>query len=536
MKRKTIWILALMLALIVPTWAAYTGDASVDRSSISNENCGSTAPVKVTATTTGKLGVLCWWNVDGGTWNKGTTECMSPGGTTTFTTQVSVPNPGAETYTLYVECHEFGTCNLLGQCTNQCVSTAIFTDGYAAKKNWQFTISTSAYSHISAWSSPDGALILLDGTNTGKTTSAGSWQSLNVSSGSHTVTYTKTNYKDTTKTVTVSCGGTVNADATLKGIGVVTVSTNPSGATVYLDGTYKGVSPLTLSNVEEGSYTVKVTMSGYKDYSQAITITAGSNIPVTATLTAFTIGVSSDPVGATVYVDGSNQGVTPLSSLKISEGSHTIKFTKSGYQDCEKSVSITQTSDTSTPVSCTLELSTGSIGVWSNPSGADVYLDGNFKNVTPEGSDWLLIQDVTVGSHTVKVSKSGYQDFTQSVSLSAGGTEYVQATLTQVQTATASPTVICTPNEKRCYGDYLQQCASDGSRWDTTEQCPYGCDSATKACRTAPGTSVATTSPSQVAQTTESVSTTQKQPGFEGILAIAGLLAFAFFLRRRKIS
>jgi PGF-pre-PGF domain-containing protein len=33
----------------------------------------------------------------------------------------------------------------------------------------------------------------------------------------------------------------------------------------------------------------------------------------------------------------------------------------------------------------------------------------------------------------------------------------------------------CSPSERRCLGSYLQQCSSDGTIWETLENCQYGC-------------------------------------------------------------
>lgn len=43
---------------------------------------------------------------------------------------------------------------------------------------------------------------------------------------------------------------------------------------------------------------------------------------------------------------------------------------------------------------------------------------------------------------------------------------------------------VCTPGEKRCSADELQECKSDGSGWTTLKTCIYGCDSSTLECKT----------------------------------------------------
>lgn len=43
---------------------------------------------------------------------------------------------------------------------------------------------------------------------------------------------------------------------------------------------------------------------------------------------------------------------------------------------------------------------------------------------------------------------------------------------------------ICTPGERRCSANELQECSSDGSKWVTLEKCAYGCDPSTVKCKT----------------------------------------------------
>ena len=53
------------------------------------------------------------------------------------------------------------------------------------------------------------------------------------------------------------------------------------------------------------------------------------------------INVSSDPQGAEIFLDGSSTGeVTNTTLEKVSEGSHTIKLTLSGYEDTERTVEV----------------------------------------------------------------------------------------------------------------------------------------------------------------------------------------------------
>jgi len=72
---------------------------------------------------------------------------------------------------------------------------------------------------------------------------------------------------------------TVSADAA----GTVQVTSTPDGADVYSDGSFVGNAPSTLK-LAPGKHTVRVTASGYKEWSREITVQSGSAVKLNAGL------------------------------------------------------------------------------------------------------------------------------------------------------------------------------------------------------------------------------------------------------------
>jgi hypothetical protein len=112
-------------------------DISLSRTSISNENCGATAPITVSLTNKGSAcGVLCWWwTSDDTTPKKGTSSCLSPnGGTGSFTANVKMPSSGSSSPTLTVACRNY--CNWCGwvwasdSCQNTFEWSSDYCEGY----------------------------------------------------------------------------------------------------------------------------------------------------------------------------------------------------------------------------------------------------------------------------------------------------------------------------------------------------------------------------------------------------------------------
>jgi len=80
--------------------------------------------------------------------------------------------------------------------------------------------------------------------------------------------------------------------------------------------------------------------------------------------------------------------------------------------------------------------STGSIQVNSNPTGANVYLDGQNTGRTTN----TTLTGVSPGSHSVEVLKDGYGDYETSVSVTTGQTAMVNATLSAHTIEVTQPT------------------------------------------------------------------------------------------------
>ena len=71
---------------------------------------------------------------------------------------------------------------------------------------------------------------------------------------------------------------------------------------------------------------------------------------------------------------------------------------------------------------------TGSLTIWSTPPACSVYIDGKYAGDTPTGRE-SFTKSLTSGPHTVKITKIGYEDYTQDVYVPAGKSIIVTASL-----------------------------------------------------------------------------------------------------------
>ena len=128
----------------------------------------------------------------------------------------------------------------------------------------------------------------------------------------------------------------------------IVVETLPD-AEVYLDDERQGqTSPagrLVIGNVKPGQHTLRVTLSGKKDYEEKVTVEAGKDANVTAALSDLPgkILVRSSP-GAEVYLDGVRRGTADAAGqftlTEVPPGLHEVRVSLRGKKDFQQTLEI----------------------------------------------------------------------------------------------------------------------------------------------------------------------------------------------------
>lgn len=137
-------------------------------------------------------------------------------------------------------------------------------------------------------SMPSGALIWVDGKNTGKTTPE-VLEDLSV--GKHTVLLKLTGYQEAGKFVAVAssqrgdCHVDLVKEPEVVRTGTLKVSSTPSGASIWLDGKDTGkTTPEILENIAVGSHKIVLKQSGYKNFIKEINVLPDNREELVATL------------------------------------------------------------------------------------------------------------------------------------------------------------------------------------------------------------------------------------------------------------
>ena len=140
-------------------------------------------------------------------------------------------------------------------------------------------------------------------------------------------------------------------------------------------------------------------------------------VPVAPAIVPGQLVLDSTPQGAQAQIDGraDSSYVTPFALTNLAPGTHTVTVSKPGYNADTRQVNII--SGTRATVVVHLSQLMATLVVNSNPSGANVYIDGRDSGVKTPGQ-----VSVNRGQHVVLVRKMGYIDETMSTQFVLGQT------------------------------------------------------------------------------------------------------------------
>ena len=179
--------------------------------------------------------------------------------------------------------------------------------------------------------------------------------------------------------------------------------------------------------VEDSNASVEDTNAQVQD-SNAIVQTA--SLQVHTQYGPAVLTVNSSPSGASVYINGTYKGVTPL-TLNLSPGTYEVKLTKQNYQNYTTTVTLNPLESKTLNLSLTPTF--GYLTVTSSPSGATVIIDGKEVGVTP-----LEKYRLSTGRHQITIGKDGYREENFTLTIEAGKEVEKNVELTPIQTTTAT--------------------------------------------------------------------------------------------------
>jgi PKD repeat protein len=205
-------------------------------------------------------------------------------------------------------------------------------------------------------STPPGAIVFIDNVIKGITPVT----LTDTAAGTHTLLLTRTGYEDYTRSFTIEPSSPATLGATLTRIaapttqpsplyGSIAVTSIPPGATLTLDGRQRGAAPAVITDIPPGNHDLTLSLAGYDDWSQVVSVGSGHTAAVNAVLVVTggnpagtgSLAVTSDPPGAGIYIDDGFKGVSPVTISGLSPGTHTLSVNLQGYTNTSATITIT---------------------------------------------------------------------------------------------------------------------------------------------------------------------------------------------------
>jgi serine/threonine-protein kinase len=211
-------------------------------------------------------------------------------------------------------------------------------------------------------------------------------------------------------------------------VGQLNVSANVTGARISVDGRSDRSwrTPYTIPDLSTGAHNIVVSMDGYDDFQQSVMIESGQTRNVVANLSAPSgeVDVITTPAGVEVAIDGRSYGPSPAHAT-LAAGSHTCTATPPGGAPYQKMFTLRSGQVIALRLKFGTVVNNGIVEVRTIPIGATVMADGAVV-----GGQTPTSFRLSVGTHTLVISLSGYPPKQRQVAVSDNETTTVNVNLT----------------------------------------------------------------------------------------------------------
>jgi len=247
--------------------------------------------------------------------------------------------------------------------------------------------------------------------------------------GAHRVAAEARGYHPLDTTIEVSGERTQQVELTLDPLpGRLDVNSALTGIEVLVDGQTAGTAPGLIEDIPRGAHIVEFRKYRYFPLRQSIDIEGrGRTQKVEVTLEPAwgQLAVQSIPEGAEVRVDGRPVGQTPLTAEVLETGSD-LSLSLPGFKTWERRVSVKAGGEESYPP-IELVVADGTIDISTDPAGAHVRVDGEFRGTAPLSVDISPLRE-----HQVELFLEGYRKAVRTVRTEPEGRSSLAVDLTPI--------------------------------------------------------------------------------------------------------
>ena len=222
----------------------------------------------------------------------------------------------------------------------------------------------------------------------------------------------------------------------VKTYGNLDVTTNPSGANILLDGIDKGVTPKIIEKIETGPHNLVLVYPRYETLQKRIIVEEGKTIPISELLVPKTgsLSILSDPIGASVYLDGMPKGKTPLDLSELLVKDYMVRVELQDYEIKENRITVQYRQNTTQKYD--LKPLPGKVTLITDPTEMNVKFGGRLYKSNATGL--LLIELDPVGKHKLDFSKFGYEPLSKRIGVGANENKTLEISLNKLPAGVSS--------------------------------------------------------------------------------------------------
>ncbi len=219
-----------------------------------------------------------------------------------------------------------------------------------------------------------------------------------------------------------------------------------TGALVLLDGQEVGRTPLRGLEVEPGEYELSVQAERYLPLSQPLTVLGRSqqnDVALSLAPAWADISFSTTPPGAEILVDGQLIDTTPYTG-EILEGEHELTLKLAAHKAWQGEL-VVRAGEAQQLPPVSLERADGLVFIRSQPSGANVTINGEFRGQTP-----LEVALPPGRAHELTLFRSGFNAASRTLETRPDEEQDITVPLVPI---TSSVRIVAEPAEAEVYVD-----------------------------------------------------------------------------------
>jgi hypothetical protein len=195
--------------------------------------------------------------------------------------------------------------------------------------------------------------------------------------------------------------------------------TSDVGGDVFVDGTRRDAAPAIVNGLPAGDHIVEVRVVGAPPWRQSVTVVAGQQAKVTASLapspSSGSLRIIASDTDVEVFVDGESKGKAPVDVKDIKAGQHIIEGRKPRFKPQEQTVRLAAGEQTLIRLKLDPapdDRPRGILKIQSLVPDAEVFLDGSSIGRAP-----VERRDLDPGKHYIVVRKDGYAEYKREIML-----------------------------------------------------------------------------------------------------------------------